>query len=227
MAHALSDDQVAGELKKMVAFIKQEALEKAREIQIKADEEFAIEKSKLVRQETSQLDALYARKFKQAELSQQIAKSTVTNKTRLKVLSSQQQLLDEIFEEARGKLDGVSNGSDYGDILKNLILEGLFGLSEEKIEVRGRKKDKEVLEKACEEAAKAYKEAMGTEVKVTLDEKNELPEDSHGGVIIVGTSGKITINNTLEERLQIIEADSLPAVRATVFGENPHRKFYD
>ena len=40
----------------MTAFIRQEALEKAREIQLKADEEFAIEKSKLVRQETASID---------------------------------------------------------------------------------------------------------------------------------------------------------------------------
>ncbi len=36
-----------------MAFIKQEAVEKAREIQIKADEEFAIEKAKIVRQKPS------------------------------------------------------------------------------------------------------------------------------------------------------------------------------
>jgi len=224
----LSDDQVAGELKKMVAFIKQEALEKAREIQIKADEEFAIEKSKLVRQETAAIDAQYERKFKQAELSQQIARSTVTNKTRLKVLSAQQQLLDEIFEEARGKLEDVSKDSaKYPDILKNLILEGLFGLSEPEVQVRAKEKDNDLVKKAMEEAAKEYKEKAGEEVKISIDEKNPLPEASHGGVIIVGTGGKITINDTLEERLKNIEADSLPAVRANVFGENPHRKFYD
>ena len=40
----------------MTAFIKQEAMEKAREIEIKANEEFEIEKSKLVRQETDAID---------------------------------------------------------------------------------------------------------------------------------------------------------------------------
>lgn len=40
----MNDDEVLTEMKKMVAFIKQEAMEKAREIQVKADEEFAIEK---------------------------------------------------------------------------------------------------------------------------------------------------------------------------------------
>jgi len=34
-SHGLSDEQVSNELKRMVAFIKQEAIEKAREIHIK------------------------------------------------------------------------------------------------------------------------------------------------------------------------------------------------
>ncbi len=88
----------------MTAFIRQEALEKAREIQIKADEEFAIEKSKLVRQESAAIDSAYEKKFKQASMSQQITRSTVANKTRLKVLSARQGLLDDLFERAREKL---------------------------------------------------------------------------------------------------------------------------
>lgn len=48
----LNDVEVSAEMSKMVSFIKQEALEKAREIKVKADEEFNIEKAKLVRQET-------------------------------------------------------------------------------------------------------------------------------------------------------------------------------
>jgi V-type H+-transporting ATPase subunit E len=49
----------------------------------------------------------------------------------------------------------------------------------------------------------------------------------HGGVYIISGSGKITINNTLEERLKLLESEALPAVRASVFGTNPNRKFYD
>lgn len=54
-------------LRRQVAFIKQEAVEKAREIQIKADEEFAIEKAKIVRQEAINIDSQYDKKIKQAE----------------------------------------------------------------------------------------------------------------------------------------------------------------
>ena len=48
-----------------------------------------------------------------------------------------------------------------------------------------------------------------------------------GGVSIVGTNGKIDINNTLEERLKLLESDALPMVRTTLFGKNENRKFYD
>ncbi|TGZ85570.1 ATPase, V1/A1 complex, subunit E [Ascodesmis nigricans] len=228
MAHALSDDQVAGELKKMVAFIKQEAIEKAREIEIKADEEFAIEKSKLVRQEVSSIDAQYERKFKQAELSQQVKRSKVTNSTRLKILAARQELLDSIFERAREKLADVSKDTaGYTEILKNLVLEGLYALNEAKVNVRGRKADSEVLKEAIDKAAGEYKEQTGLDANITVDENNALPEGSHGGVWIIGTGGKITINNTLEERLKIIQSESLPAVRYGIFGENKNRKFYD
>jgi V-type H+-transporting ATPase subunit E len=162
----------------MVAFIKQEALEKAREIEIKADEESAIEKSKLVRQETAAIDAQYERKYKQAELAQQIARSTVTNKTRLKILAARQQLLDEIFEVARKKLEDVSKDEgNYTTILKNLILEGLYALGEEFVQLRAREKDVGLLQNAIEQAKKEYKEQSGADVDIKIDETNWVPEE--------------------------------------------------
>lgn len=225
---ALSNDEVSAELKKMVSFIHQEALEKAREIQIKADEEFNIEKSKLVRQETQIIDAAYERKFKQAELAQQIARSNVTNKTRLRILAAQQDLLDSIFDQARQKLNDVANEEHkYSEILKNLILEGLYSLNEKNIKIQAREKDYGLVRKAIPEAEKAYKDALGDEVRVEIDEGNPLPADSAGGVIAFGFHGKISVDDTLEERLRLMEAEALPAVRVTLFGPSPNRKFYD
>ncbi|WEW56760.1 V-ATPase V1 sector subunit E [Emydomyces testavorans] len=237
-SHALSDDQVAGELRKMTAFIKQEALEKAREIQIKADEEFAIEKSKLVRQETAAIDTLYEKKFKQAAMSQQITRSTLANKSRLRVLSAKQAVLDELFERARESLGGAleggkrvsgkgKEGKELAQIMKGLVLEGLYAMNEEKIQVRARKKDYDMVKKAGDEAAKEFREKVGREVSVEIDDKQPLPDGSAGGVIIIGGGGKIEINNTFEERLRLLEFDSLPVVRELLFGKNENRKFYD
>ncbi|KAL8784096.1 MAG: hypothetical protein Q9213_004155 [Squamulea squamosa] len=229
MAHAMSDDQVAGELKKMTAFIRQEALEKAKEIQIKADEEFAIEKSKLVRQETSSIDSQYEKKFKQAGMSQQITRSTLANKTRIKVLSARQELLDDLFEKAREKLSDYSKDKGkYQDLCKNLILEGLYALNEDKVVVRARKDDYDVMRKAIEGAKAEYKKTFGgKEIQVELDEKNPQPEGCSGGVSIVGGGGRIDINNTLDERLKLLETDALPMVRTSLFGKNANRRFAD
>lgn len=163
----------------MVEFIKQEAREKAEEISTKADHEFAAEKSKLVLQETAVIDAQYEKKLKSAELSQQKARSTVTNKTRLQVLAARQRLLTDIFEQARNKLATVQEDQGkYKDILKNLILEGLYALGEKKVQVRGRQKDTDLLKEALENASKEYKENSGDDVTIDLDEEDYLAEES-------------------------------------------------
>ena len=226
-------------------FIRQEALEKSKEIKIKADEEFAIEKSKLVRQETSSIDSQYEKRFKQASMSQQITRSTLANKTRLKVLSARQELLDNLFGKASEKLKGYTKDKGkYQEICKNLILEGLYALNEDKVAVRARKDDYSVVKKSIEDAKKEYKEKLSKDIAIELDEKNPQPEgsyvsvleyvvaggligDSSGGISIVGGNGKIDINNTFEERLRLLEIDALPMVRTSLFGKNENRKFYD
>ena len=164
----------------MTAFIRQEALEKAREIEIKADEEFAIEKSKLVREESASIDSQYEKKFKQASMSQQITRSTVANKTRIKVLSARQELLDDLFDQARKRLvDATKDKKKYQETLKNLILEGAYALNEDKIIVRARKADYDLVGKAIEDAQKDYKDNVKKEVQISIDKENPQPEGSY------------------------------------------------
>lgn len=163
----------------MTAFIRQEAQEKANEIQLKADEEFAIEKSKLVRQETSSIDSSYEKKFKQAGMSQQITRSTVANKSRLRILSARQELLDRLFEDAGKKLKDVAKDKGkYQGVLKNLILQGAYALNESKLQVKARKADYETVKKAIDEAQKEYKSKVNKDVVISIDESDPLPEDS-------------------------------------------------
>ena len=161
----------------MTAFIKQEAMEKGREIEIKADEEFAIEKSKLVRQETSAIDTTYEKKFKQAQMSQTINTSTLKNKTRLTVLSARQELLDGIFETAQKKLgDATKDTQKYEETLKNLMLEGFYALNESKLQIRARKVDYNLIKKTIEKACTEYKEKTKKSIEASIDEENPQPE---------------------------------------------------
>lgn len=74
MSRALSDDEASKEMKKMVTFILQEASEKAKEIRIKADEEFNIEKAKLVRQETTAIENNFSKRLGMAEVKRKMYK---------------------------------------------------------------------------------------------------------------------------------------------------------
>lgn len=71
------DEEAGKELRKMVAFIMQEASEKSREVHVKADEEFNIEKAKLVRQETTSIEQQFERKIKQAEVKRKMYVSSI------------------------------------------------------------------------------------------------------------------------------------------------------
>ncbi|VVT54283.1 uncharacterized protein SAPINGB_P003998 [Magnusiomyces paraingens] len=227
-SQSLSDDQVNSELQKMVEFIKKEADEKAKEIELKANEEYEIEKASVVRSETSAIDALYERKYKQAQLAQQIAKSTVANKTRLKVLEAREDVVTSVFEGATEKLKELSKDSKkYKSVLSGLIEEAALTLLEPKVRIRARKADAKIVKEAIEPAAKAYKEKSGRDVEITLDEDSELPEGSAGGVVVLNASGKIYVNNTFEERLKLLEDQSLPAIRLAIFGPSESRKFFN
>ncbi|KPJ10741.1 V-type proton ATPase subunit E [Papilio machaon] len=62
---ALSDADVQKQIKHMMAFIEQEANEKAEEIDAKAEEEFNIEKGRLVQQQRLKIMEYYEKKEKQ------------------------------------------------------------------------------------------------------------------------------------------------------------------
>ena len=112
-------------------------------------------------------------------MSQQITRSTVANKSRLKVLSARQELLDDLFERSRTKLGSVTKDKKkYAELLKNLILEGLYPMNESRVQVRAKKSDFDQVKSAMEAAQKEYKSKTGKDVKLELDESNPLPDDS-------------------------------------------------
>lgn len=224
-ASGLSDDQVASELTKMVEFIKKEAEEKAKEIRIKANEEYEIEKAEIVRSEIANIDKEFEVKNKQAAMSQQIVKSTAANKTRLEVLGAKSEILDTVFEEAEKSLKEVSkDAKKYEDLLTKLIVQSAKLLKDEDVVIASvRESDKEVAAKA----AKAASEQIEGDIEIKIDENNYINPESAGGVVLSTESGKISIDNTLEERLHLLGSKSLPLVRLELFGFSRTRKYFD
>jgi len=221
----MNDEEVLSEMRKMIDFIKQEAMEKAREIKVKADEEFAIEKAKLVKQEQHNIDAQYEKKRKGAEVAQKIAQSTQTNKARLKLLQRREEHAQDLFNTAREAIVEIPKDEGrYTQLLEGIVLQGFLQMLEGDVTISGRKKDLPVVEKAVEGAKKQYKEISGRDVNVKVD--GSLSDNISGGVKIMSANRRITIDNTLDERLQLLEGRMLPEIRYDLFGPNENRKFF-
>lgn len=224
---SLTPNQVNDELNKMQAFIRKEAEEKAREIQLKADQEYEIEKTSIVRNETSNIDSNFENKLKKASLKQQITKSTIANKMRLKVLGAREEALDEIFEVAKEKLAKLAKDKkQYKPVLHSLILEACLRLLEPSVIVKVAERDGELANSLIDAVTKEYKETTKRDIEITIS-KVFLNKDTTGGCIVSDSLGKIELNNTLEERLQLLNQEALPAIRLEMFGISKTRKFFD
>ena len=108
----------------MVQFIHQEAREKAAEIKLKTDEEFNIEKLRMVEAEKQKIRAEYERKEKQVEVQKRIGQSNEVRISRLQCLKSRDDAMQNVLAEAASKLPELVNGKTYESILEALIYAG-------------------------------------------------------------------------------------------------------
>ncbi|KAH3728068.1 V-type proton ATPase subunit E-like [Dreissena polymorpha] len=227
---ALSDQDVQKQIKHMMAFIEQEANEKAEEIDAKAEEEFNIEKGRLVQQQRVKIMEYYERKEKQVELQKKIQNSNLLNQARLRVLKAREDHLKALIEEAKKQLSKVTvDRAKYKKILEGLIAQGLFQLLETDVLLRCRQTDQDIVREVIPAAIDAYRKATEgkREVKLLVDTENYLPNEVSGGVVLVSQSGKFVVENTLESRLNLMSQQMIPDLRTTLFGRNPNRKFTD
>lgn len=227
-AMALSDADVQKQIKHMMAFIEQEANEKAEEIDAKAEEEFNIEKGRLVQTQRLKIMEYYEKKEKQIEQQKKIQMSNLMNQARLKVLRARDDLVTDLLNEAKQRLSKVvKDTTRYQVLLDGLVLQGLYQLLEPRMIVRCRKQDFPLVKAAVQKAIPMYKIATKKDVDVQIDQEAYLPEDIAGGVEIYNGDRKIKVSNTLESRLDLIAQQMMPEVRGALFGANANRKFLD
>lgn len=224
----LSDQDVQKQLRHMMAFIEQEANEKAEEIDAKAEEEFNIEKGRLVQQQRMKIMEYYEKKEKQVELQRKIQSSNMLNQARLKVLKNREDHISGVLDEGRQRLTRISNDPRrYQQILKGLILQGLCQMLEPHCVLRCRQADVQLVESLLPQCLQELKGAWGSEGRVSVDHQNFLSPECAGGVDLYAREGNIRVTSTLESRLELISRQMIPEIRTSLFGRNPNRKFND
>uniref|UniRef100_A0A8C4Z5B3 ATPase H+ transporting V1 subunit E1a n=1 Tax=Gadus morhua TaxID=8049 RepID=A0A8C4Z5B3_GADMO len=215
-------------IKHMMAFIEQEANEKAEEIDAKAEEEFNIEKGRLVQTQRVKIMEFYEKKEKQIEQHKKIQMSNLLNQSRLKVLKARDDMIVDLLNEARQRLGDISQDpARYSALLEGLILQGFYQLLEPKVTVRCRQQDVEMVQAAIDKDIIVYKDTVKSNIVVRIDQNRFLASDICGGVEVYNDNGKIKVANTLESRLDLMAQQMMPEVRKSLFGPNPNRKFLD
>ena len=137
---AISDQDVEKQIRHMMAFIEQEAKEKAEEIDAKAEEEFNIEKGRLVQNEKLKVMNFYEKKEKALDLQKKIQRSNLLNQSRLRVLKARDDHVKALLEETRRRLADITSSSRYDKLLEDCITQGLCQLLEPAVVVRCRER---------------------------------------------------------------------------------------
>jgi len=232
----MEDEEVQKQLDHMVKFIQREAEEKANEIQAKAQEEFSIEKARMVQEEKLKIMKEFERKEKQIEVKKKMAFSTRLNMSRLRILKAREEGVQKLLSQAHTRLADISKDTaNYKKLLQLLIFQGLLKLQEPRVQIICRKEDKQLVDSVVGQAADDYKKKLGKDVTVEVENNVFLPpgpssgqaDFCSGGIILSSNEGRIICSNTLDARLSMAFEQNLPAIRTILYGKSTTRVHYD
>ncbi|KAJ9514750.1 hypothetical protein QJQ45_028513 [Haematococcus lacustris] len=228
----MNELEVERQIENMCRFIKQEAEEKAGEIKVSAEEEFNLEKLQLLESEKARIRKDYERREAQVEVKKKIEYSKQLNEQRIKVLTARESAIQEIVAEAKLKLREVSkNPQTYKKLLTDLLVQAMKKLGEKSATIKCRQVDVVLVKDVMDTARKNFTGQFQSEAPVlTLDQTTFLPPPPQtaaadvvnsccGGVVLVSSDGRITVSNTLDDRLKIAYEANLPEIRKRLFGD--------
>lgn len=229
----MNDQEARAQITQMENFILKEANDKAQEIEAKGLEEFGIEKFRIVTAQKEKIRQEYARKAKQEGTKLAIARSLAINKSRLEKIKARQEVLNRISGDSKKQLqDRMAKEGDSKAFITKLIVQGALMLLEDNVNVQCRECDVKMVEACLQPAATQYAEVIKKETgatkvcKLTIDKSTYLapaPQPGSeaksclGGVVLSCQNGTITIDNTLDLRLQLLLEQDKPAIRTLLF----------
>mmetsp|Transcript_24454 Transcript_24454/g.70737 ORF Transcript_24454/g.70737 Transcript_24454/m.70737 type:complete len:234 (-) Transcript_24454:23-724(-) len=224
--------ETQNQILQMTQFILNEAKDKAEEISAKALQEFSVEKLKVVNSTKDKILQEYERKSKQIDTQHAIARSTAINRSRLEKIKARQDVITTIAgDSVEGLQKELKSEAKSKEFITKLIVQGLLMLLEDQVQVRCRACDDAAVLACLGAAAAEYSKIVKAETGATktcalsLDKENKLPPPPSGqpgpsclgGVVLACQKGTITIDNTVDARLQLVLEQAKPTIRQLLF----------
>jgi len=223
------------QIDQMIAFIEQEAKEKAEEIRVKYEAEYVAEKLSLTQEASAAIREEYEKKRKDRVITKRIERSKALNNARYQSMRRRDDKMKALKDEVTHKLEEVSSSPKYRDLLRLLIVQGCLALQEKTVTVKCRAVDQKLVEPLLAEAVTIFQDtchkASGVKPSLTLtlasDHLAVAPSQAKGGpsccggIELLARGGKIRCSNTLDSRLDIAFRDLEPQIRGILFGVRP------
>eukprot|EP01080_Neovahlkampfia_damariscottae_P006629 gene6629-10795_t len=170
-----------------------EAREKALEIEVITNEEFAYEKEKRVHQDIDAIEAYFNEKEKQVLIDKKILHSNSVKDARLEALKLKETFLLQIRDAALKEAHTVVNDKPrYENFLYGAILQSLEILMDAEVFVYCKKEDVSYIKSAIPNITKEFNESQEElETKITLIEEEEHYLTCVGGVFVTSLHDKI------------------------------------
>ena len=131
----------------MIAFIQAHGNERVDEIQMQAENDFTVQKEKMIEAEKKRLYDQFNKDMNIAEINLKIEKSAEQNKIRINKMQKTNELVESLRGEAKKAMQErmQNNRAEYSALLKQLLVQGLIKLIEPKVTLRCRETDHDLL----------------------------------------------------------------------------------
>lgn len=207
----------ARHIQSMIDFIEREALEKVEELEAAAQEEYDVEKMRVVETEKSKIRAQHEKKKVQVDIDCRVSKANFSKNQRMRVMSERAKVMDSLYEATKESiLKTISDENTYQNLLLLLIRESLLSIRAS-VTISCIEGDKKKISSLIPQVVDWYRNEMKETITLTVSDAALSKEEVWGGVLVSTPNGRIVCNNTLAHRAKTCFEEQLPTVRYHLF----------
>lgn len=207
----------ARHIQSMIDFIEREALEKVEELEAAAQEEYDVEKMRVVETEKSKIRALHEKKRVQVDIDCRVSKANFSKNQRMRVMSERAKVMDTLYEATKASiLKTISDEKTYQNLLLQFIRESLMSIRAS-VTISCIEDDKKKIRSLISQLIEWYGSEMKDAITLTISDASLSKEEVWGGVLVSTPNGRIVCNNTLAHRAKTCFDEQLPTIRYHLF----------
>jgi V/A-type H+-transporting ATPase subunit E len=200
---------------KIIDMIHEKAEEEKKEILAEAENEQRIRLDVAQKKAEEKTKAIISKA--QSELKAELDRyeSSAKLKVKQKILQAKESLIQDVLEASREKLKKRVSSKKYEEDLVRLIVDGVSSLEGDEFELVYPRNVKTQVTAA--DAKGAIEKELGRKTKISIS-KDTLRSD--GGVVVRTSDAERWVDNTIEARMERLEADIRYAINKVLFPED-------